>query len=97
MSDKKYSNSPSHTQAWVLQTWFSFILATSATSLGVVYLPVDAWIKGYLGMGLIFTVGSTVSLAKTVRDVEESKRLISRIDEVKLERLLAQYDPYKES
>ncbi|NCQ69093.1 MAG: hypothetical protein GPJ27_04320, partial [Microcystis aeruginosa L111-01] len=54
------------------------------------------WIKGYLGMGLLFTVGSTINLSKTVRDVEESKRLINRIDEVKLERILTQYDPYKD-
>ena len=66
------------------------------TSLGVIYLPVDPWIKGYLGMGLLFTVGSTINLSKTVRDVEESKRLINRIDEVKLERILTQYDPYKD-
>jgi len=47
-------------------------------------------------MGLLFTVGSTINLSKTVRDVEESKRLINRIDEAKLERILSQYDPYKE-
>jgi len=78
------------------QTWLSFIVSISATSLGVIYLPVDPWIKGYLGMGLLFSVGSTINLSKTVRDVEESKRLINRIDEVKLERILTQYDPYKE-
>jgi hypothetical protein len=96
MSDKKYNAAPTHTQAWILQTWLSFILSTSATGIGIFYLPVDVWIKGYLGMGLIFTVGSTIGLAKTVRDIEESKRIISRVDEAKLERLLANYDPYKE-
>jgi len=96
MNDKKYGTAPSHTQAWIFQTWLSFIVSISATSLGVVYLPVDPWIKGYLGMGLLFTVGSTINLSKTVRDIEESKRLINRIDEAKLERILSQYDPYKE-
>jgi hypothetical protein len=74
--------------------WLSFIVSIAATSLGVIYLPVDAWIKGYLGMGLLFTVGSTINLSKTVRDIEESKRLINCIDEVKLERLLSQYDHF---
>jgi hypothetical protein len=56
---------------------------------------VNNWIKGYLGMGLFFSVGSTISLSKTVRDVEDSKRILNRVDEAKLERLLAEHDPYK--
>jgi len=55
MNDKKYGTAPSHTQAWIFQTWLSFIVSISATSLGVIYL-----------------------------------------DEAKLERILSQYDPYKE-
>ncbi|MEG3436489.1 YiaA/YiaB family inner membrane protein [Pannus brasiliensis CCIBt3594] len=96
MNDKKYNPSTTHTQAWLIQTWLSFIIATASTGIGIVYLPVDAWVKGYLGMGFMFTIGSTIGLSKTLRDVEESKRLITRIDEAKLERLLANYDPYKE-
>lgn len=64
-------------------------------SIGILYLPVNLWIKGYLGMGVLFSVGSTISLSKTVRDIEESKRMISRLDEAKIERLLAEHDPYK--
>lgn len=92
---KKDTPAPVHTSAWVLQTWLSFILSISAMTIGILYLPVNLWIKGYLGMGMLFSVGSTISLSKTVRDVEESKRVISRIDEAKLERLLAEHDPYK--
>jgi hypothetical protein len=94
MSDKTYRPS-THTQAWIAQTWIAFSLSLTATTFGILYLPVGAWIKGYLGMGTLFTVGSTISLAKTVRDVEESRRMLSRIDEAKLERLLAEYDPFK--
>jgi hypothetical protein len=47
-------------------------------------------------MGLMFSIGSTVSLSKTIRDQEEAKRMLSRIDEAKLERLLADYDPFKQ-
>jgi hypothetical protein len=95
MSDKIYRPS-THTSAWIAQTWISFVISVSATTFGILYLPVDGWIKSYLGMGMLFSVGSTVSLAKTVRDVEESKRMLSRIDEAKLERLLAEYDPFKQ-
>jgi hypothetical protein len=98
MSDnnKKYQTPVAHTNAWIAQTWISFALSISAMAVGILYLPVDNWMKGYLGMGLMFSVGSTISLSKTVRDVEESKRMLSRIDEAKLERLLAEYDPYKQ-
>ena len=95
MATKNYNAGNTHTSAWIAQTWISFIISLSATTLGIVYLPVDGWVRGYLGMGVLFSVGSTISLSKTIRDVEESKRLTSRVDEAKLERLLAEYDPFK--
>lgn len=84
-----------HSSTWIFQTWLSLIASISATSIGILYLPVDNWIKGYLGMGLLFTIGSTVSISKTVRDIHESNKFTNRIDEAKLERLLAEYDPFK--
>ena len=66
-----------------------------ATLTGIFYLQGDVWLKGYMGMGVLFSVASTASLSKTIRDVEESKTMMSRIDEAKLERLLAEYDPFK--
>jgi hypothetical protein len=46
-----------------------------------------------MGMGLAFFIGSTFTLAKTTRDLHESKKLTSRIDEGKVENLLSQDDP----
>jgi hypothetical protein len=63
------------------------------TTFSVVNLPVDNWIKGFMGMGLAFFIGSTFTLAKTTRDLHESKKLTSRIDEGKVENLLSQDDP----
>ena len=60
------------TAAWRFQVWASFVLSTTVTGLGVAYLPVDIWTKGFLAMGLLFTVGSCFSLAKTIRDEHES-------------------------
>jgi len=45
-------------------------------------------------MGLAFSIGSTISLSKTIRDIHESQRILSRVDEAKLEKLLAEYDPF---
>ncbi|MCC5636014.1 hypothetical protein LC593_09115 [Nostoc sp. CHAB 5844] len=78
--------------AWIIQTWAAFILSISMTTFGIVNLPVDSWIKGFMGMGLAFSVGSTFTLAKTTRDLHEAKRLTARIDEAKVEKLLSQHD-----
>ena len=91
----KYNNNPAHSASWIFQTWASFTIATTATAIGILYLPVDNWIKGYLSMGLMFSVGSTISLSKTIRDMHESNKFLNRIDEAKLEKLLAEYDPFK--
>lgn len=95
MATNKHEAPLVHTNAWIAQTWLSFALAVTAMAVGILYLPVDNWIKGYLSMGMVFSVGSTMSLSKTIRDVEESKRMLSRIEDAKLERLLVEHDPYK--
>jgi hypothetical protein len=82
-----------HSSAWVIQTWLSWVLAVGVTSMGVWFLPVDGWMKAFLGMGMLFTIGSTFSLAKTVRDVHEQQRIVSRIDEARMTKLLSEIDP----
>ncbi|WP_026734304.1 YiaA/YiaB family inner membrane protein [Fischerella sp. PCC 9605] len=78
--------------AWIFQTWAAFLLSISMTTVGIVNLPVDSWVKGFMGMGMAFSIGSTFSLAKTMRDLHETKKLTARIDEAKVERLLSQHD-----
>ena len=56
------------TSAWILQTWLSFAIAMGMAAYGLVNLPIDLWQKGYLTMGLFFTLCSTFALAKTIRD-----------------------------
>jgi hypothetical protein len=93
----KTSVSPTqmHSPAWVFQTWAAFIISISATILGISYLPVDGWIKGYLGMGLAFSIGSTISLSKTTRDDYEAKKLASRVDDARVEKLLSEHHPLR--
>jgi hypothetical protein len=64
-------------------------------TIGIVNLPVDNWVKGYMGMGLTFTVGSTMSVAKTTRDNHEAKKITSRVDEARVEKLLSEHHPLK--
>jgi hypothetical protein len=84
-----------HSTAWIVQAWASFIIAISATSIGIIYLPVDNWVKGFMGMGLAFSIGSTFSVAKTSRDLHEAKKITARIDEAQVEKLLSQHHPLK--
>jgi hypothetical protein len=84
-------NSQKDSNAWIFQSWAAFFISIGITTTGIVNLPVDAWVKGFMGMGLAFSVGSTFSLAKTQRDLHESNRMVSKIEEAKVEQILAQH------
>ena len=94
MSSSSYNNQ-SHSSAWVFQVWASFLLSISATAIGILYLPVDAWTKGFMGMGLAFSVGSTISLSKTTRDMHEAKSIIAKVEEARVEKILSDHHPLK--
>lgn len=76
------------TAAWRFQVFLAFGIALGLTTLGIIYLPVATWTKGYLGMGLYFTVSSAFGLAKTLRDNHESHRLVTQISDAKTEKIL---------
>jgi hypothetical protein len=77
-----------HSNAWVTFTYGSFGASAFLVAIGVYFLPVDLWIKGYLAMGIVMLIQSCVTLTKTVRDVHESSRFVNRIEDAKAERLL---------
>lgn len=77
-----------HTGAWKAYSYASFAIALGMLAVGILYANVDIWVKGYFAMGIVFLVGACFTLAKTVRDEQEAKRLINRIDEAETERLL---------
>ena len=81
--------------AWILQTWLSFALSIGITAVGIANLPVGIWEKGFMAMGLSFSVGSTFSLSKTQRDLHESSKLTSKIEEAKVEQILSQHGGLK--
>ena len=84
---------PAHSAAWIAQVWISFVLSMGATAIGIYSMPVDLWIKGFMMMGLFFSVGSAISLSKTLRDQHESQRLSARIDVARVSKLSAEHDP----
>lgn len=80
------------TPAWVAQVWLSFLLAVGASAIGIVFVPVDPWIKAYLGMAFLFSLGSAFTLAKTIRDNHEGGKLVNRITDARAEKLLRDFD-----
>ena len=86
---------PKQTTAFMVQSAISFGIALLALLIGVANLPVDSWTRGFLAVGLLYVVTSTFTLAKVVRDAHETHTVLSRVDEARLERLLAEHDPFK--
>lgn len=77
---------------WLIFVHAAFAVALGLTCFGIFWLSVDPWIKGYFVMGLCFTVGSSFTLAKTLRDQHEARKLLNRVKEAKTERLLHDYE-----
>ncbi len=83
-----------NTTAFFAQAAISFGVAGLAVGVGITYLPVDRWIRGFLAVGCLFLVSSAFTLAKCVRDQQESNQVLSRVDQARLEKMLAEFDPY---
>lgn len=84
----QHSTNAQNTGAWMTFTYASFAISCLMMGIGVWALPADLWMKGYLTMASVFMLGSCFTLAKTVRDEHEAKRMANRIEDAKAERLL---------
>jgi len=62
---------PRSTPAFYLQSALSFGASSVGVGAGIIYLPVDLWIRAFLGIGLLYVITSTFTLAKCVRDRQE--------------------------
>jgi hypothetical protein len=56
------------TSAWIMQTWIAFGISFVGALYGLYQLKIDFWIKAFLLFGVINTVSSSFTLAKTIRD-----------------------------
>ena len=84
---------PRNTTAFFAQAAISFGVASLAVGIGITYLPVDRWIRGFLAVGCLFLVSSAFTLAKCVRDQQEYA-LVSRAEQARLEKFLSEHDPF---
>ncbi|WP_380278080.1 YiaA/YiaB family inner membrane protein [Kitasatospora purpeofusca] len=83
------------TAAYHIQAVLSFALSAIALGAGIAFLPVEPWTRAFLALGLLYTITSTFTLAKVVRDRQETSELVTRVDQARLDKLLAEHDPFK--
>lgn len=86
---------PKNTSAFYLQAGISFAVALLTMIFAIFYLPVDPWIRAFLGLGIMFLTTSSFTLAKCVRDAQESQTVYARLDQARVERILAEHDPFR--
>ncbi|MEU3143680.1 MULTISPECIES: YiaA/YiaB family inner membrane protein [unclassified Streptomyces] len=83
------------TAAFYGQAVVSFAVALGATAFGVIQLEADAWVRGFMAIAVLYLVTSAFTLAKVIRDRQEAGRIVSRVDQARLEKLLAEHDPFE--
>ena len=84
-----------NTNAFFLQAGISFAVALLTMIFAVFYLPVDPWMRAFLGLGVMYLTTSAFTLAKCVRDAQENQTVYARLDQARVERILAEHDPFK--
>ncbi|PJN41887.1 hypothetical protein CG747_04305 [Streptomyces sp. CB02959] len=78
-----------------MQAALSFGLSLAALVIGIIKLPVGAWERGFLALGLVFVVSSAFTLAKCVRDKQEATEVTNRVDKARIDKLLIEQDAFK--
>ncbi|MGV0606600.1 YiaAB two helix domain-containing protein [Mycolicibacterium flavescens] len=85
------------TAAYFLQAAIAFGVSLLGLVGGILFLPLDSWQRLFLGMTALFLVTSSFTLAKVIRDQQEAATIRVRLDEARLEKLIAEYNPFSAS
>ncbi|PNE37917.1 hypothetical protein AOB60_27395 [Streptomyces noursei] len=78
-----------------MQAALSFGLSLVALTIGIIKLPVGAWERAFLALGLVFVVSSAFTLAKCIRDRQEATEVTNRVDKARIDKLLIEQDVFK--
>ena len=89
------STTAKNTTAFAAQAAISFGAALFAMLVAVYFMDADPWIKGFLALGTLYLTTSTFTLAKVVRDMQDDSTVMHRLDQARLDKALAQHDPYR--
>lgn len=85
------------TTAFYAQSAAAFAISLMTMLIAIYYLPYEPWPKAFLALGTLFLVTSSFSLAKCVRDAQENQYVVSRLDQARVDRILAEHDPWKDT
>ncbi|MDT5081763.1 MAG: hypothetical protein QOJ80_6400 [Mycobacterium sp.] len=83
-----------NTAAFFVQAAVSFGVSFLGALGGIYFLPLDPWQRLFLGMTVLFLVASSFTLAKVIRDQQETTTIRVRLDEARMEKLFAEHDPF---
>jgi hypothetical protein len=83
-----------NTAAFFVQAAVAFGVSFVGAVGGIFYLPLDSWQRLFLAMTVLFLVSSAFTLAKVIRDQQESTTVRVRLDEARVDKLMAEYNPY---
>jgi hypothetical protein len=86
-----------HSSSWVSFSYVSFGSAAVMLAVGLYMMPIDLWGKGYLSMGILMLVQTTVNITKTLRDNTEAEKLIRKVEDARTEKLLVNFNRGSES
>jgi hypothetical protein len=84
-----------NTAAFYGQAVASFAVAMAATGAGIYNLDADVWVRAFLAIAVLYLVTSAFTLSKVIRDRQEAGQIVSRVDQARLEKLLAEHDPFE--
>ncbi|GHH49174.1 YiaA/YiaB family inner membrane protein [Streptomyces sp. CA-294286] len=73
----------------------SFAVALAATSIGIFFLDASGWVRAFLAIAVLYLTTSAFTLAKVIRDKQEAGQIVSRVDQARLEKILAEHDPFQ--
>jgi hypothetical protein len=82
-----------NTAAFYGQAVLSFAAALAAVGLGIIYLDVNAWVRAFLAVAVLYLTTSAFTLAKVIRDRQEAGQIVK----ARLEKLLAEHDPFQKT
>lgn len=97
MTDTSASATSSrNTTAFFVQAAIAFGVSLLGMLWAVFFLPLDPWARAFLGMTSLFLVSSCFTLAKVVRDNQENQTVHHRLDQARIDKLLAEHDPFRQ-
>jgi len=87
--------SSGNTTAFFAKAGNSCAIALLSMLFAILYLPVDSWVRGFLGLGTLYLTTSSFTLAKCIRDAQETQSVVTRLDQARVDKILAEHDPFR--